>query len=450
MLTLAQALRCSKTPRIAFVGGGGKTTAMFRLAQEMAPAIVTTSTHIRAWQADKADRHFIWEDGFPMPDIEGQLGNGITLLTGNLDKEKERYLNLTPPQLDKLLQLSNYHDLPLLIEADGSRQKPIKAPADHEPAIPSFVDLVVVVAGLSGIGKPLNEYGVHRPQIFSLLSGLQEGEIVTPMALARVLTHPAGGLKNIPPQARRVVMLNQANSPISQAQANETGQALLPVFDGVLVTVLNAPHGFLPGPIIAVKENIAGIILAAGASSRYGKPKQLLDYHGKPFVSVVAETALRAGLAKVIVVTGAHASGVTPAVEDMHVTIVHNPNWEDGQSTSIKAGMSQMDPETGGAIFLLADQPQVSVELLRALVERHSQDLPSVLAPYVFDQRANPLLFDRVTFPDLFTIQGDTGGRAILSKFSPRYVNWYDRRLLLDVDTPDDYQNLIEGENNNL
>jgi molybdenum cofactor cytidylyltransferase len=306
--------------------------------------------------------------------------------------------------------------------------------------------MVVVVAGLSGLGKPLNENGVHRPQIFASLSGLDEEQTVTPLALAKVLVHPAGGLKNIPATARRVAMLNQANSPISQAHANEIGQLLLPAYDAVLVTVLNAPEGFLPGPIIAVKENIAGIILAAGASSRYGKPKQVLDYHGQPFVHAVAETAIKTGLAQVIVVTGAHDESVTAAVKDLPVTIIHNPDWQVGQSTSIIAGMNHINREIGGVIFLLVDQPQVSVELLRTLMERHSQDLPAVLAPYVFDQRANPLLFDRVTFSELLTLQGDTGGRAIFGKFSPRYVNWYDRKLLLDVDTPDDYKKLMDGE----
>ena len=126
--------------------------------------------------------------------------------------------------------------------------------------------------------------------------------------------------------------------------------------------------------------------------------------------------------------------------------VVQNPDWQAGQSTSVRAGLSQLPPRTGGAVFLLADQPQVSVELLRALVERHSQDLPPVLAPYVFDQRANPLLFDQVTFADMQTLTGDTGGRALFSKFSPRYLNWYDRRLLLDVDTPQDYTRLLESE----
>ena len=69
-----------------------------------------------------------------------------------------------------------------------------------------------------------------------------------------------------------------------------------------------------------------------------------------------------------------------------------------------------------------------------------------MLAPYVFDQRANPVLFDQVTFLDLLALQGDTGGRAIFSKFSPRYLNWYDRKLLLDVDTPDDYEKLVNSE----
>jgi molybdenum cofactor cytidylyltransferase len=196
---------------------------------------------------------------------------------------------------------------------------------------------------------------------------------------------------------------------------------------------------------MAVKENISGIILAAGKSSRYGKPKQLLDYGGQPFVRVVAETALKAGLSPVIVVTGANAEQVEAAVQGLPITTVHNPDWESGQSTSVHTGLLHSG-KAGGAIFLLTDQPQVSVEVLHALVERHSQDLPAVLAPYVFDQRANPVLFDRVTFQDLLTLKGDTGGRAIFSKFSPRYLNWYDRKLLLDVDTPEDYQRLVNGE----
>ena len=80
-------------------------------------------------------------------------------------------------------------------------------------------------------------------------------------------------------------------------------------------------------------------------------------------------------------------------------------------------------------------------------MERHAQELPAVLAPYVLDRRANPVLFDRVTFPDLLKLEGDQGGRAIFSKFSPTYLDWLDERLLMDVDSPDDYRRLLEVEN---
>jgi len=443
-------IRVSDSSVIGFVGAGGKTTAMFRAAQELAQALVTTTTHLGTWQASMANVQFAWEPDEPMPDMESALGAGIVLVTGLLDEETKRFRGLTPPQLERLRQLAGYHDLPLFIEADGSRQKPFKAPAEHEPVIPEFTQTVVVVAGLSGLGKPLTEENVHRAQRFAELSKSKMDEPVTAEKLIEVLTHPDGGLKNIPAGARRVALLNQADTPILQAQAHNIAQALLPAYDSIVITTLNSPLGPLPEPVIAVKENIAGIILAGGKSSRFGEAKQLLDYHRRPFVRVVAETALKAGLSPVILVSGANSEKVEAAVRGLPIKIVHNPDWESGQSTSIRAGITEVklpnSRQVGGAIFLLADQPQVSVEVLRALVERHSLDLPAALAPYVFDQRANPVLFDRITFNDLLTLQGDTGGRAIFSKFSPRYLNWYDKRLLLDVDTPEDYQKLMNGE----
>ena len=460
-MQLSKALRISASSVVAFVGAGGKTSAMFRAAQELTPALVTTTTHLGAWQASMANIHFAWAPDKPIPEMENVLGSGITLVTGSLDETTERFRGLTPPQLEKLRQLAGYHNLPLLIEADGARQKALKAPAEHEPVIPEFVDIVVVVAGLSGLNKPLAEKHVHRAERFSALSGLKMSEDISARALVSVLTHADGGLKNIPAKARRVALLNQADTPKLQSQANEIGQALLSVYDSAIIATMDHPTmGFLREPVMAVKENIAGIILAAGKSSRFGKTKQLLDYHGQPFVRVVAETALQAGLSPVIVVIGANSEQVKSAIVGLPITIVNNPEWENGQSSSIRTGILECrssasanvevklphSRKTGGAIFLLADQPQVSVEILRALVERHSQDLPTVLAPYVFDQRANPVLFDRVTFQDLLTLQGDTGGRAIFSKFSPRYLNWYDRKLLLDVDTPEDYDKLVNGE----
>jgi molybdenum cofactor cytidylyltransferase len=446
-MKLAQALRLSSAKTVAFAGAGGKTTAMFQLAKELAPCIVTTTTHLGAWQIDLADRHFIVgpdEDQMIFNEIEALAGNGVTLVTG-IKTNDERFAGPSDRQLLKLKEMAGYHDLPLLIEADGARQKPLKAPADHEPAIPDFADVVVIVASLSGLGKPLTEEWVHRAEAFGQLGNCELGKPITPEALMRVLTHPQGGLKNIPPKSRRMVLLNDADSHELQAQAHNIVESLLSAFHAVLVTVLLHPVS----PVFARYEKIAGVILAAGESSRLGRPKQLLDYFGKPFIRQVAETALFSGLDPVIVVTGAHADEVTQAISDLPVRIVYNENWKEGQSTSIREGLLPLTPLSsesqgeGGAIFLLADQPQVTTHLIRALIEHHAVDGSPITAPLVADRRANPVLFDRETFDDLKALTGDVGGRAIFTKHKVAYVTWHDESMLLDVDTVDDYRKLL-------
>jgi molybdenum cofactor cytidylyltransferase len=263
------------------------------------------------------------------------------------------------------------------------------------------------------------------------------------------LTHPSGGLKNIPIHARKIALLNQADTSELQSQGKLLAEKILPAYDAVVIASLVVTDERFPARrrIHAVHEQIAGIILAAGGSHRFGQPKQLLDFHGKPFVRVIAENALAAGLNPVIIVTGSHGDEVEQAVNDLPVQIVHNPEWETGQSSSIRTGISSLPTKCGGAIFLLSDQPQITVEVIRSLVDFHSQDLPAVLAPLVNDKRANPVLFDRETFSDLHKLNGEQGGRAIFAKFSPRYMEWADDRLLMDVDTPEDYLRLLESEN---
>lgn len=438
MMKLSHALRLEKNTRaVAFVGGGGKTSGVFLAARELAPAIVTTTTHLAIRQAENADRHVSLQPGQPLPEQE-LLQPGVTLVSGPPLADIQRVAGLTEEQLLTLHHFTQEHHLPLLLEADGSRQRPLKAPADHEPAIPPFADTVVVTIGLHGLGRPLAEAAVHRPEIFARLSGLAADTPVTREGLIKVLLHPQGGLKNIPPGARKIALLNQADTPELQSSAGRMQKALLAAYDSVLVASLQR------GEVLAGYETIAAIVLAAGGSSRFGQPKQLLDFHGQPFVRVVAENALRAGLSPVIVLVGAQAGEIKTALQGLPVVIVENQNWQSGQASSIVAGVRSLPAPTGAALFLLADQPQVPARLMRALADRHAEDLPAVLAPYVIDRRANPVLFDRVTFADLLTLTGDTGGRAVFGKFSPRYLPWHDDLLMLDVDTPQDYQRLLD------
>jgi len=437
---LMQALRYSNHQTIAIIGAGGKTTAMFQLAREMAkhsPVIVTASSHLGVWQIPLADKHLIVDSSNAVNELEEDL-EGITLLTGPVDGDRTK--PVTDETLSALDQFCKSRSLLLLIEADGSRSKPLKAWDKHEPPIPAFVDVVVEVVGLTGIGSPLTDESVHRAQIFSQLSGLDLQAPVTTDALLHVLTHPLGGLKNIPTRARKIVLLNQADTADLQSMAHGMVVLLLKSCDWVIIASLQQEM------IFAVHERIAGIVIAAGKASRYGQPKQLLDWKGEPFVRAVAKTALSAGLEPVVVVTGAYADELVEAVKDLNVMIVNNADWEQGQGTSIRTGVTAIQQTSGGCIFLLVDQPQVNTSILRALAEKHAEGLYPIVAPMVIDQRANPVLCDKVTFSDLMQLDGDVGGRAIFHKHRVEYLPWHDDRLLLDVDTPEQYQRLIEDD----
>ena len=441
-LSLARAIRIHSSACVAFVGSGGKTTAMFQLARELPPPVIITATsHLGVWQLHLADQHIIAETPDPIEKLEHGL-QGVIVITGAIDGDRTKPINSN--LVNWLGQFCGFHSIPLLIEADGSRGKPLKAWAEHEPPIPAVVDAVVHVVGLTGLGKPLNEENVHRAEIFSRLSGLKSGETITPDALVRVLTHAESGLKNVPANARKIVLLNQADAHQLQSAAQGLAKALLPVYDSVIISSLEQEK------IFAVHEPVAGVILAAGESKRFGQPKQLLDWKGQSFVRAVAKTALEAGLSPVLVVTGANAEQVGQAITDLPVNVINNEDWKSGQGSSIRAAIKaltlQSDRRVGAGIFLLTDQPQVTTSILQALVEKHAEGLYPVVAPMVMDQRANPVLFDRATFPDLLTLEGDVGGRAIFHKHRVEYLPWHDDRLLLDVDTPEMYQRLLSDE----
>ena len=442
-ISLARALRLephlpAEGAAVAFVGSGGKTTAMFQLAREvLAPVLVTTTTHLGASQTFMADRHII---ATRRGDLSQFAPHGVSLITGPAASEG-RFGSVDREVLLWLRDISQQQHIPLLIEADGSRQKPLKAPAAHEPDIPDFVEMVIVVAGLAGLGQPLAEENVHRPEIFAEMSGLALGDPLTPEAVVRVLTDPDGGLRKIPPYARKVVILNQDDNSAVESQALGMVSSLLGAYEAAIIASLRN------GEIHAVHEPAAGIVLAAGTSKRLGRSKQLLDWHGQPFVRAVAGTALAAGLSPVMIVTGSNAQEVEAALAGMPVEIVRNADWESGQASSIRCGLKALPGSTGSAVFLLADQPQATQDVIRALVDTHAAGLFPIVAPLVKEERrANPVLFDRDSFADLMALDGDVGGRAIFSKHRVTYLPWHDERLLLDVDTEADYRRLMEDD----
>lgn len=436
-IKLNDVVRVGPDSRVAFVGAGGKTTAMFQLAHQIeGPCIVTTSTHLGLSQAEFSDRHIIVEDQFPETFLPG-----VNLLTG--PSLGNRWGGLDDDQLEKLHLLAKNLNVPILIEADGSRQRPLKAPAKHEPALPPFINILVVMAGLAGVGQPLDERLTHRPELFSDLSGIALGDVVTPDGLARILVHPAGGLKmsGLKEPPRKIVVLNQADDETAAALGAQIARLVLPDYDDVIIS------GLAANKIWGVYKPTAGVILAGGKSERLGEPKQLLQWRGESFVRVAAKTALAAGLHPVVVVTGAHHEKVVPEIEDLPVQIVHNRDWAEGQSTSVVAGVGALPPHIGGAVFMVTDQPQTPFQLIQALVSERVTSLAPVVVPMADGRRTTPVLFGSETFEDMRSLTGDAGGRALFSKYPLAYVPWVNAVVALDVDTMEDYSRLLNYEN---
>jgi molybdenum cofactor cytidylyltransferase len=191
---------------------------------------------------------------------------------------------------------------------------------------------------------------------------------------------------------------------------------------------------------------IAGVLLAAGRSRRMGQPKLLLPWQGVPLVRFIAQQALQTRLGELVVVIGHRAEHMIAALDGLPVHIVRNEHFLEGQSTSLGAGVAVVSPSASAALVLLADQPLLQPATIDALIDRYLQDRPLIVAPRVGDERGNPVLFDRTLFPALQTISGDQGARSVIKMYEHAicWLDTTDRGILLDMDTPEMYSQLVE------
>jgi molybdenum cofactor cytidylyltransferase len=171
-----------------------------------------------------------------------------------------------------------------------------------------------------------------------------------------------------------------------------------------------------------------------------------LTWRGKSFIENAIQCGLDAGLQKIVVVTNSAYSQYIHNDFLQKIHLINNPTWQSGQSTSVRLGVQSLPSNIGGAVFLLCDQPHIPAQLVRALIDRHAEVRAPIIAPRVAGKRANPVLFDRSTFSDLLSVEGDKGGRILFAKYPVEYVPSNDESILLDVDTPEDYARLRELE----
>jgi probable selenium-dependent hydroxylase accessory protein YqeC len=215
---------------VSVVGAGGKTTLVYRLAAEARSAgwrvLVTTTTHMGTLSEATTGPVLVEAESAIEADLAQALATEgrATVLGRRLRPDKLE--GLAPERVDALAAGADL----VLVEADGARGRSLKVPAPHEPVIPASTTLVIVVAALDVLGRPLDAASVHRLDLVCAATGAPEGALVGPALLAAALVHPSSYLSRIRVGVRSAVFLNKADDQAAMAAAAEVAALLRPPY----------------------------------------------------------------------------------------------------------------------------------------------------------------------------------------------------------------------------
>jgi len=198
----------------------------------------------------------------------------------------------------------------------------------------------------------------------------------------------------------------------------------------------------------------AGIILAAGASTRFGRPKQLLQLNDKYLIEWVLDAALNSRLNRVVLVLGYAHQKILQALgetsQHSKLQIVVNPQYKLGQSHSLRIGLSTVKTDFAAVMFLLGDQPMLNPAKINSLLESFWSADKDICVPTYQGKRQTPVIFSRRFFAELMNIKGDIGARKLIDKNPTRVISveMADPLTFFDIDTQQDFKNLIKNLKN--
>jgi molybdenum cofactor cytidylyltransferase len=439
-MRLSKALEVCRGDVISLVGAGGKTTAMFRLARELTSkgwkVITTTTTMI--WRHQASEQTILEPEGAILLEKARAVlkkHNHITVVSG-LREAEGKLVGVEPSLVEGLAALLEVDAV--IVEADGAKGRSLKAPAAHEPVIPSSTTILIPMAAIDALGQPLDERTVHRPELVARLTSLGHSEVITPEAVGCLLLHPEGGMKDAPAQARIAPLINKV-APASFQPARDIARLLLEE-ERVSRVLLGSVAE--EDPIAEAWGRVAAVVLAAGESRRFGSPKQLLPWRETTLLEHVVDVALGSSVDKTIVVLGHRAEEIGRPLHDRPVHLVTNQEWQGGLSTSVRAGLQALPANYEACLFLLADQPNVTPSLMNKLLNSYRSTLAPIVAPTQKARRGNPVLFARSLFPELLEMEGDQGGRGVILQHEEKMelVEVDEEDIFLDIDTVDDYE----------
>ena len=439
-MKLHQAFDITRGDVVAFIGAGGKTSMLVNLGYELASigwrVLATTTTRIG----------------------EDQLG--LIPHTLNSDAKRDAIsVALTKHQFvflyDSIRQGKVYGPSPdwtanlldtvdsdvMLVEADGSRGLPLKAPFHYEPVIPPETSLVIPIASLDVLGQPLDDQHVYNPEAIIDRYGFAKGGRVRSPWVAQIIRDEALGLQGVPDSARVIAFLNHAPmtghgrlrarliARLALRQSRLTGVALGSAWGSK--------------PVYEVQRPIGAVVLAAGLSTRMGESKMLLPWEKeKPIVQHIIEQLLRSRIDHIIVVTGHMAKEIKAIVKPMGVQVVHNRSYKTGEMlSSLKVGLRAMPGHISAGLVVLGDQPRIQPKVIFQVMLAYAEGNGDIVAPSYQMRRGHPILIGRRHWPELFNLPRGSSPREVINSHADEihYVKVDTDSVLRDVDTPRDY-----------
>jgi molybdenum cofactor cytidylyltransferase len=190
---------------------------------------------------------------------------------------------------------------------------------------------------------------------------------------------------------------------------------------------------------------ISAVILAAGKSERMGKAKLFLPFNKQTVIEEVIDQVKASQVYHIRLVYGDWEDKWRRIAEKKGIPIIHNPDYQQGQSTSVRVGVRSLPDEAEGIIFILGDQPLIKSEVIDRLINIFYLCRPSIVAPIYQGKRGNPVLFHRKWREELLALSGDRGAREILQQHSHEVLKVYFAEGIynMDIDTEEDYQRLL-------
>lgn len=191
--------------------------------------------------------------------------------------------------------------------------------------------------------------------------------------------------------------------------------------------------------------SVAGLVLAAGESSRMGADKPLLTYRGRTFLETITSILLEAGVQQIVVVLGHHAEKIRQSIDLSSVEVVVNPDYRQGQTSSLQAGLRVLMRTTpDGIVVCLVDHPAISADTVKTLIQTFKSAGKPIVIPQLNGRHGHPVLLGRELFPELLALGPDHGADTVIHKYRDlaQFVEVSDPGILVDVDDPVSYLRL--------